>query len=283
MNKKAMFWEAEERGYARCGLCPHRCSIAENSTGLCGVRENNGGELMAVGYGVVSSVALDPIEKKPLYMFHPGKRILSIGGFGCNLRCPFCQNYKISMANSKEPVYSPDEITALAQRTVPEGNIGVAYTYNEPLIGYEFVTDCAGLIHSAGLSNILVTNGYINKKPLEALLPLVDAMNIDLKGFNEGFYKKLGGMLETVKETIALSYRHCHVEITTLVIPDENENDIEEAAKWISSIDPDIPYHLSRFFPRYRYSDRKPTPPDTMYRLRTTAEKYLRNVFIGNM
>ena len=329
MNK-AVFWNTRDNGGVRCGLCPHRCHIAEGSAGICGVRENRGGELYASGYGQVSSVALDPIEKKPLYMFHPDKRVLSIGGFGCNLRCPFCQNYEISMVyggeyggdsefgirNSEltrigseaekrelfnisrhssagsftfwEPqrparYMSPVDVAALAVQTVPDGNIGVAYTYNEPLIGYEFLYGCAGLVREAGLYNVIVTNGYINKEPLENLLPVIDAMNIDLKGFKDSFYKRVGGSLEAVKETIELSRMKCHVEVTTLIIPDENEDDIEGLSKWLSSIDPDIPLHLSRFFPRYRYTDRAPTPRETIKKSCEIAKRHLRNVFAGNM
>ena len=285
---KARYWNADDNMSVRCGLCPHRCRIAENTSGLCGVRQNRNGELIASGYGQVSSVALDPIEKKPLYMFHPGKRVLSIGAYGCNLRCPFCQNYEISMVyaeNNAVPsrTTAPSEIAALAVRSVPAGNIGVAYTYNEPIIGYEYLYDCAGLVHNAGLYNILVTNGYINTEPLESLLPLVDAMNIDLKGFTDSFYKKAGGRIEPVKEAIVISHKKCHVELTTLVIPDENENDVKEIAEWISTIDPNIPLHLTRFFPRYRYSNKMPTRTDTMYRLQETAKMYLKNVFVGNM
>jgi len=257
------------------------------------VRENLSGALIASGYGEVSSVALDPIEKKPLYLFRPGKRVLSIGGFGCNLRCLFCQNYEISMVYTqgregrqkpgRERINTPEYIAALAVQTVPDGNIGVAYTYNEPLIGYEFLYDCAVLVRDAGLCNVVVTNGYINPEPLETLLPLIDAMNIDLKGFTGDFYKNVGGNLETVKESIVLSNKRCHVEVTTLIIPGENENDITELAKWLSSVDPEIPLHLSRFFPRYHYNDRTPTPRDTVLKLCETAKKYLKNVFAGNI
>ena len=286
-SKEAMFWSESENSAADCELCPRQCCIAEGAAGFCGVRENRGGILTASGYGNVSAVALDPIEKKPLYMFKPGKMILSIGGYGCNFRCPFCQNSDISIeyddrARSVKHL-EPDEVLALAEQTVSAGNIGLAYTYNEPLIGYEFVFDCAKLIRQAGLSNVLVTNGYICNKPLEILLPLIDAMNIDLKGFSESFYKNLGGGLESVMETIALSRRSCHVEVTTLVIPGENEYDIEALSKWLSSVDPDIPLHLSRFFPRYRYSDRAHTPRETVIKLRETAGMYLKNVFMGNM
>ena len=289
MNKArvASFWEAEDNKTVRCGLCPHRCHIPENVFGACGARVNRKGSLIAEGYGQVSSAALDPIEKKPLYMFRPGKHVLSIGGFGCNLRCPFCQNYEISMEyvdirrSARE--LSPDDVAALAVQAIPNGNIGVAYTYNEPLIGYEFVYDCAVLVHTEGLCNILVTNGCINKEPLESILPLIDAMNIDLKGFTQGFYDRVNGNLETVKEAIALSAGSCHMEVTTLVIPGENEGDIEDIAKWISSIDPGIPLHLTRFFPRYRYSGKAATPRETILRLCETAKKYLDNVFAGNM
>jgi len=177
----------------------------------------------------------------------------------------------------------PADVARLAVQTVPDGNIGVAYTYNEPLIGYEFLRDCAVLVRDEGLNNVLVTNGCINEEPLETLLPYVDAMNIDLKGFTKDFYNRVGGDLETVKRTIATSQKHCHVEVTTLVVPGENEDDIVGIAEWLSSINPDIPLHLSRFFPRYRYSDRLPTPRETILRLRETARQYLSTVYAGNM
>ena len=293
--RTAMYWSGAEKGSVRCELCPHRCIIAEHATGICGVRGNRGGALIASGYGQVSSTALDPIEKKPLYMFHPGRYILSIGGYGCNLRCPFCQNYEISLEygsvrqggkgslDSPDADITPEDIAVLAAKTVPKGNIGVAYTYNEPLINYEFLYDCAELVHDAGLLNVVVTNGYINEEPLRGLLPLIDAMNIDLKGFTNGFYERVGGSLDAVKRTITESYAHCHIEITTLVIPGENENDIAELSKWLASIGADIPLHLTRFFPRYKLADRQPTSRETIYRLRDTAKKYLYNVFTGNM
>jgi len=290
--RKALFQTREDNNSVRCGLCPHRCLIAENSFGACGARSNSGGELIASGYGAVSSLALDPIEKKPLNLFHPGKMILSVGGYGCNLQCRFCQNHEISQdtggrfsdtGERESRVVSPEDLTALAVRTSRDGNIGVAYTYNEPLISYEYLYDCAKKVREAGLLNVIVTNGYINKEPLETLLPHIDAMNIDLKGFTESFYKSLGGSPEPVKETIRLAADNCHVEVTTLVIPGQNEEDIEPIARWLSSVDPDIALHLSRFFPRYQYSDKEPTPRETIIRLRETAKKYLKNVFAGNM
>jgi pyruvate formate lyase activating enzyme len=208
----ADYWNQTEDNGARCELCPHRCHIPNNETGRCFVRVNRGGILVAASYGRMASVALDPIEKKPLNMFYPGKQILSIGSYGCNLSCPFCQNYDISMEFvhkwESSTTATPDDIVKLAIETIPKGNIGIAYTYNEPLVGYEFVRDTAMLAREAKLKNVLVTNGYINREPLEALLPLVDAMNIDLKGFSNDFYTSIGGDLETVKNTISLSRKY---------------------------------------------------------------------------
>jgi len=261
--------------------------MEKGTAGVCGVRFNREGTLIALSYGLVSSIALDPVEKKPLYMFHPGKYILSVGGFGCNLKCGFCQNHEISTEGARCEVFgrraAPEEIAEYAAATVAQGNIGVAYTYNEPLIGYEFLCDCSALVRSAGLKNVLVTNGYINPEPLLTLLPLIDAMNIDLKGFSDSFYRSVGGKLQPILETIERAHEFCHVEVTTLVIPGENDNDIEGIAEWISKVDTGIPLHLTRFFPRYLYGDREPTPRVTLERLRDTAGKYLNNVFIGNI
>lgn len=272
----------------QCGICPHDCSIEEGHTGFCGARVNTGGKITATNYGKLTSIALDPIEKKPLYHFMPGSRILSVGSYGCNLRCPFCQNCAISMADesSVETIFvTPEELAAKAAALLPKGNIGVAYTYNEPLIGYEYVMDCTRLIRARGLKNVLVTNGYVCKKPLLDILPLIDAMNIDLKGFTEDFYKKVGGDLETVKNTIAVASGSCHVEVTTLVIPGENDGDgeMEALSAWLAGVSPDIPLHLTRFFPRYRYADRKPTPPEALHRLRDIASRRLKHVYLGNI
>ncbi|MCL2159123.1 MAG: AmmeMemoRadiSam system radical SAM enzyme [Oscillospiraceae bacterium] len=283
MNEAQFYARADGKAVV-CALCPHNCSINDGQAGICGVRQNKGGTLYAAGYGLVSSIALDPIEKKPLYMFHPGKNVLSIGGFGCNLHCPFCQNCEISLEyksrwESAERL-SPEKIVALAKYYVPERNIGIAYTYNEPFVGYEFVYDCAKLVCEAGLKNVLVTNGTISPEPLEKLLPYIDAMNIDLKGFTNRFYKNLGGDFEAVKETIKAAYKRCHIEITTLIIPGENDSDEEIAslAKWLASLDRAIFLHLTRFYPRHKYSDKAPTTQDTILRLREVAKKYLENV-----
>jgi len=240
-----------------------------------------------LNYGKLTSLALDPIEKKPLRRFHPGSLILSAGSFGCNLRCPFCQNHVISMVGetgAKTAGMSPELLAGKAFELCPQGNIGVAYTYNEPLVGYEYVRDCAGLVHERGMVNVLVTNGTIEEAPWRQLLPLIDAVNIDLKGFTSRWYKRLGGDLGTVQRSIALAAERCHVEVTTLLVPGENDGmeEIRELAQWLASISPEIPLHLSRFFPRYQMTDRFPTPVERVYRLAGEAREYLSHVYTGN-
>ena len=270
-----------------CDLCFHHCGLDEGQTGLCRARGRRDVRIVSLNYGKLNSLALDPIEKKPLRRFHPGSRILSVGSFGCNLRCPFCQNHVISMAAEGElqtVAMSPERLAAKAAELVPQGNIGVAYTYNEPLIGYEYVRDCAGLVHERGLVNVLVTNGTIEEAPWRALLPLIDAANIDLKGFKAGWYGRLGGDLEAVKRSIVLAAEQCHVEVTTLLIPGENDSveEIRELARWLASVDPNIPLHLSRFFPRYHMTDHLPTPVKHVYHLAEEARAYLTYVYTGN-
>lgn len=273
---------------AVCPVCPHHCALEPGQTGFCRARVNWDGAVVAGNYGRLTAIALDPIEKKPLRRFHPGSAILSVGSYGCNLRCPFCQNSDISTAGSeaRTATLSPRALKAEALRLAgePRGNLGVAFTYNEPLVGLEYVRDCAELIRDAGLSTVVVTNGMICREPLSALLPLVDAMNIDLKGFTQRYYDWLRGDLETVKSAIALAAEHCHVEVTTLVVPGENDSQEEMAAEaaWLAGLDPSIPLHISRFFPRHNAADRGPTPEETVYRLCGVAGKYLKYVYPGN-
>lgn len=271
-----------------CSLCPHHCAIEQGKFGLCRGRKNVDGIIICENYGKLTALALDPIEKKPLQRFYPGNFILSVGSYGCNMRCPFCQNHEIAMAESvADAVYfSPAELTAKAQALAEtaSGNLGVAFTYNEPLISYEYVMDTAKLLKKEGLKTVLVTNGMICKEPLEALLPYIDAMNIDLKGFTKTYYRWLNGDLETVKNTIATSVKSCHVEVTTLIVPGKNDREEEMAAEaaWLSSLDREIPLHISRFFPRYHVRNGDPTPVDTVRRLCEIAKKHLKYVYAGN-
>ena len=242
---------------------------------------------MSASYGKITSLMLDPIEKKPLRHFYPGRNILSVGSFGCNLSCPFCQNHEISMAGEQQSDYreiTPQELADLADGYRKYGNIGIAFTYNEPLVGYEFVRDTAELVHRYGMKNVLVTNGFAEDSVLDELLPLIDAMNIDLKGFTESYYRILGGKLETVKHFIIRASETCHVELTTLIVPGENDSveEMEAEAKWIASVNPEIPLHVTRFFPRYHMTDRDATEVSRVYRLRDVAGRYLRHVYTGN-
>ena len=272
---------------AVCPVCPHHCLLAEGQTGRCRARKNREGKIVSINYGKLTSLMLDPIEKKPLRRFFPGSRILSVGSFGCNLACPFCQNYEISMADSGQAHWqeaAPEALAGLAQEYQDRGNIGVAFTYNEPLVGYEFVRDTARLVRERGMKNVLVTNGCAEPLVLEELLPYVDAMNIDLKGFTGEWYERLGGDLETVKRFIARAAQDCHVELTTLIVPGENdsEEEMDREARWIASLDWEIPLHVTRFFPQYRMADKAPTPVERVYRLRNTAAQWLRYVYVGN-
>ncbi len=271
-----------------CRICPHHCSLEEGQKGLCRARMNISGTVTCENYGKLTAVALDPIEKKPLHRFHPGSRILSVGSYGCNLRCLFCQNSEISMAGGEEidtDRTTPEQLVVYALKTKIRGNIGIAYTYNEPLVSYEFVRDCAVLAREKGLKNVVVTNGYICSEPLLELLPFIDAMNIDLKAFTDKFYRKMHGDLETVKTSITLAAEQCHVEVTTLVIPGENdsEEEMEQLSSWLASVNHEIPYHISRFFPRFEMQDRSPTPVDTIYRLADVARKHMKYVYEGNV
>lgn len=270
-----------------CQVCMHRCNLESGQTGFCRARKNEGGKVVCANYGQITSLALDPIEKKPLRMFYPGKMVLSVGSYGCNLRCPFCQNHEISMSGGDEAdtVYlSPEELADRAAVAKRYGNIGVAYTYNEPLTGWEYVRDSAKLVKALGMKNVLVTNGSASQEILDEILPFIDAMNIDLKGFREDYYQELGGNLEIVKEFIVRSAGECHVELTTLVVPGKNDSvaDMEAEARWIASIDEEIPLHITRFFPRYRMLDAEATEVQQVYLLADKARRYLKHVFVGN-
>ncbi len=283
--KRAKFYEKRDDGAVKCTLCPQGCVIGVGNRGMCLVRKNIGGELYAAGYGKICSLALDPIEKKPLKMFYPGNLILSAGSYGCNFKCRLCQNYSISQQEPPCRDFSPEQLVELALKTAEQGNIGIAYTYNEPLTGYEFVYDCASLAKKHGLKNVVVTNGFINKTPMEELLPFIDAMNIDLKAFTQGFYKDICyGSLKPVMETIALCQKCCHVEVTTLLIPEYNdsENEVMAIAQWLARISPEIPLHLTRHHPDYRMPEPPSIDRKRLYKLAGIAKNYLCNVYCGN-
>ncbi|MBQ6607891.1 MAG: AmmeMemoRadiSam system radical SAM enzyme [Firmicutes bacterium] len=284
---------------AVCKVCFRHCNIGEGALGFCGARICREGEVTADNYGRITSLALDPIEKKPLNRFHPGSLVVSVGSYGCNLRCPFCQNSEISWSDEalrlrdKAEYLAPEDLADIAARYRNRGNIGLAFTYNEPLIGYEYVRDAARLVHERGMKNVLVTNGTASLEVLEELLPYIDAMNIDLKGFTDHYYSDvLGGDRQMVMDFIERAVKSCHVELTTLIVPGENDNEdeIREMTEWIAGlknaegekVGAEIPLHVSRFFPRFRMTDRDATEVKKVYRLADTARERLKYVYTGN-
>lgn len=289
---------------AKCKVCFRHCDIKENGTGFCGARTCRDGEVAASNYGRITSIALDPIEKKPLSRFCPGSKILSVGSYGCNLRCPFCQNSDISWSdyalslneNGDGDGYRmimPRDLADLAYHYKDAGNIGVAFTYNEPLIGYEYVRDTARLVHEMGMKNVLVSNGTAEISILDEIGPYIDAMNIDLKGFTKDYYDKtLGGSFDMVKKFIERAVTYSHVELTTLIVPGENdsEEEMRNISSWIAGlknekgdvIGENIPLHISRFFPRFKMTDRPATDVSHIYHLADIAREKLKYVYTGN-
>ena len=272
-----------------CSTCPRRCRLADGAVGFCRARRAEGGRVVAANYGKVTSIALDPIEKKPIAFFHPGENVLSVGSFGCNLRCPFCQNDSISQHGEdgvQFQVATPGELAELALRTKRgRGNLGLAYTYNEPLVGWEFVRDCAREVHARGMLNVLVSNGCAEASVVEELAPLVDAANIDLKGPSQEYYDWVGGDFAAVCRAIkTLHAAGCHVEVTTLVVPGRNDRDedIDAVAAFIASVSPEIPLHVTRFFPRFQLTGSAPTLVATVHRLAAVARCRLSLVLVGN-
>lgn len=285
--KEAQFWEKKDDRVAHCHLCPQHCVIREGRSGFCRVRKNEGGVLYTLNYSRVASYALDPTEKKPLYHFYPGSHLFSLGSVGCNLRCGFCQNWQISQKDAPTIDVAPDEAvrwTLRARRQEP-GCIGLAYTYSEPSMWFEYVLDTAWSAKQEGLKNVMVTNGYVNEEPFRKLLPFIDAFNIDVKGFTEDFYRKICiGRRDPVLETVEMARdAGKHVEVTNLLIPGKNDSpeEIEAMVDWLASVDPDIPLHFSRYFPNYKM-DIPPTPLSTLERAREIAVKKLRYVYLGN-
>jgi len=283
--KIAKHW-LKENGFTRCLLCPHECLIIEDNTGLCRARKNISGELFSLSYGKLACVNLDPIEKKPLKHFYPGTKIMSFGSFGCNFRCSFCQNWQISQ--SDESIIPLQELSSeeASKLALTQNSIGAAYTYNEPLINFEWVLETAQKVKSKNGKNVLVTNAYANPQPLDDLLGFIDAANIDVKAFTESFYRKYcGGSLRKVIGSVEkFAQKSVHIEITTLLIPGENDS-VEEISKlvdWLAGINAEIPLHFSKYFPSYKL-ELEPTPIDILQRAADIASKKLKYVYLGNV
>ena len=289
----------DEKGGAVCGVCFRQCRLKEGQTGACGARACREGAVRPVFYGQLSSLALDPIEKKPLAHFYPGSLILSAGSLGCNLHCLFCQNHEIAQAGAggrfmaETESVPPERLVELAESLKRRGNIGIAFTYNEPLVAYEYVRDTAKLAHGRGMKCVLVTNGTASLSVLSELAPYIDAMNIDLKGFTDRYYREVlqgdrGMTMDFIREAV----RRCHVELTTLIVPGENDfpEEMRELSGWVAGLQDvyggksgkEIPLHISRFFPRYRMTDRGPTDVRTVYALADLAREQLKYVYTGN-
>ncbi len=284
MEKEALFYE-KQGDNINCKLCPHNCLIPKGAHGKCTVRVNRDGKLYTINYGEITSMSQDPIEKKPLYHFKPGSDILSVGSFGCNFSCGFCQNYSISQGRASSEYIPPEKLVELCKKL--EDNVGVAFTYNEPSIWYEYVYNASRLLKESlnGINIVLVSNGYIKEEPLKRLLPHVDAMNIDLKAFNNKYYKDIcGGSVTPVMDTIKIASKQCHVEVTTLLVNGENDSseEVSEIAGFIASLNKDIPLHLSRYFPNYKMKN-PATEIDVMRGDRDVAKKHLSYVYLGNV
>lgn len=282
--KEALYYEKLSSHKVRCHLCPYNCVIADGSRGACGVRINKAGVLYSEVYGKTTSIALDPIEKKPLYHYHTGELILSLGTKGCNLHCEFCQNWHIS----QDPNAPTEDISCeeIVERAKELKSFGIAYTYNEPFVWYEFVLDTAKLAKVNNLENVLVTNGFVNMEPLEEMLPFIDAMNIDLKSLDEDFYTKVcKGKLKPILDVIVRCHKSCHIELTNLIIPTLNDSEasIRKMVDWIySNLGSEVPLHFSRYFPCYKM-DLPPTPIGTLEMAEAIARERLKYVYLGNV
>jgi len=280
--REASYYERGDAGKVACQLCPHLCRIGPEGAGKCRVRRNEEGRLVTLNYGRVTSVALDPIEKKPLYHFYPGSVILSMGTWGCNFRCAFCQNWEISQMEATTEALTPEAGAKLAGM---RGSIGIAYTYNEPTVWFEHVLETAKLVHEAGRVNVLVTNGFIRREPLDELLEVVDALNIDIKSMSDEFYRKhTGGRLGPVLETAARAKERAHVEVTNLVIPglNDRDEDFEALGQWVKGhMGEETPCHLSAYFPRFQMTE-PATPISVMERAYGVVKGFLKHVYLGN-
>lgn len=276
---------------AVCEVCPHRCRVAPGGTGRCRARGWRDGVVAPLSYARVTSLAIDPVEKKPLARWNPGHYLMSVGSYGCNLSCPFCQNHTIAQAGADDVAWSeirPQELVALTEeaRQHDARVIGIAHSYNEPLVSWEYLRDTGELAHEVGLANVLVSNGCANTWVIDAIAALVDAANIDLKGFTESYYRWCGGSLATVRSCIErlAGESSCHLEVTTLVVTNRNDSAVEmrALARWLASVDPDITLHVTRCFPRWKMSGERPTPVGTVHMLAEVARMELPHVVVGN-
>ncbi len=284
---EALFYETRPKDRVKCLLCPRECLLSPGKVGVCRVRENRDGRLFTRNFARVAAQGLDPIEKKPLYHFYPGSTIFSLGTFGCNFACQFCQNWSIAQAEPTTGQLSPKQAVelTLAVKAAQEDCIGLAYTYSEPLVWYEYVRETALQAQQAGLKNVLVTNGFVREEPLKELLPFLDALNVDVKAFTPDFYQRwCKGDLDPVLRTVELAVPKCHVEITTLLIPglNDSEAEISSLVEWVAGLSEDIPLHFSRYFPNYRL-DLPPTPLESMQRAYALAREKLHYVYLGNL
>ncbi|HLE21292.1 MAG TPA: AmmeMemoRadiSam system radical SAM enzyme [Vicinamibacteria bacterium] len=287
--REATFYEALGERKVRCTACAHYCIIHDGLRGICGVRENRGGRLYSLVHGKAVACEVEPIEKKPFYHFHPGARAYSIATAGCNLHCRFCQNWQISQIHKSDFVPGfrllPEEVVRSARE---EKCRVIAYTYTEPTIFLEYALETAALAAREGLSNVFVSNGYYTTEALEAMAPLIDAVNIDLKSFRDSYYRRIcGAVLQPVLDSIERSLRKgMWVEVTTLVVTGLNDSseELRDVARYLAGLSRDIPWHVSRFFPAYRLTDREPTPEKTLRRARDIGEEEgLHHVYVGNL
>ena len=293
MQKECVLFKKEKNNAVKCIACEQRCLIGEEKTGICGVRKNIKGKLYLLVYGLPVAVHVDPIEKKPLYHFLPGSLSYSIGTVGCNMRCPWCQNYDISQFREFHPGIIGKKMLPekIVEEAIKNDCKSISYTYTEPTIFIEFAVDTAKIAKEKGLKNVLVTNGYMTKECIEYFSPYIDAMNVDLKSFSDEVYRKYCGAVRGVKPVLE-SIKNCykkgiHVEVTTLVIPglNDSEEEFEKIAKFIASVDGkgEIPWHISRFFPYYKMPDKEITPIETLKKAEKIGKKYLKHVYLGNV
>lgn len=290
MIKECILYK-EKLGKVQCFGCSHKCIILDGNYGICGIRKNIGGKLNLMVYGKIASIGVDPIEKKPLYHFYPGSCAFSIGTVGCNFKCDWCQNWESSQASNipEERRFFGEEMTPeeIINEAIDTGCKSIAYTYNEPAIFVEFVKDCAIIAKEKGLKNILVTNGYFSKESFDFIKDYIDAANIDLKSSKDEVYRDFcGARLQPVLDTIKRFYDYgIHIEITTLLVPGINDSPegLEEIAKYIASIDKTIPWHISRFFPKYKMTGKPVTHISDLEKAYKIGKKYLEDVHLGNV